>query len=93
MAQLKAKLIVSDFDNTLITSDQKVLPEVREAISRYVADGGVFAVCARGGGKPLFRPGGVHGGTLSGPGSGRGGAAAPAAGTGAVPCRIVHEMI
>ena len=45
MAQLKAKLIVSDFDNTLITSDQKVLPEVREAISRYVADGGVFAVC------------------------------------------------
>lgn len=45
MTQLNAKLIVSDFDGTLITSDQKVLPEVQEAISRYVSDGGIFAVC------------------------------------------------
>lgn len=45
MTKLKAKLIVSDFDGTLITSDQKILPQVREAISQYVADGGIFAVC------------------------------------------------
>lgn len=45
MTKLKAKLIVSDFDGTLITSDQRVLPEVREAIIRYVSDGGIFAVC------------------------------------------------
>lgn len=38
-------MIVSDFDSTLITSDQRILPEVREAICQYVADGGIFAVC------------------------------------------------
>lgn len=45
MNKLNAKLIVSDFDGTLITSDQKILPAVREAIDGYVAAGGVFAVC------------------------------------------------
>lgn len=45
MSQINAKLIVSDFDGTLITSDQRVLPEVRSAISQYIADGGIFAVC------------------------------------------------
>lgn len=45
MTQLNAKLIVSDFDGTLITSDQRILPEVREAITQYIADGGIFAVC------------------------------------------------
>lgn len=45
MTKLKAKLIVSDFDGTLITSDGRILPEVREAVSQYVADGGIFAVC------------------------------------------------
>lgn len=45
MSQLNAKLIVSDFDGTLITSDQRVLPEVKSAISSYISDGGIFAVC------------------------------------------------
>lgn len=45
MSELNAKLIVSDFDGTLITSDQRILPEVKKAISDYVADGGIFAVC------------------------------------------------
>ncbi len=45
MSQLNAKLIVSDFDGTLITSDQRILPEVRDAITKYVNDGGIFAVC------------------------------------------------
>lgn len=45
MTKLNAKLIVSDFDGTLITSDGKVLPDVAEAIDRYIADGGIFAVC------------------------------------------------
>ncbi len=45
MTKLKAKLIVSDFDGTLITSDQRILSEVRRAISQYVEDGGIFAVC------------------------------------------------
>ncbi len=45
MTMLKAKLIVSDFDGTLINSDQQILPEVRDVISQYVADVGIFAVC------------------------------------------------
>ena len=45
MSQINAKLIVSDFDGTLITSDQRILPEVKKAISDYVSDGGIFAVC------------------------------------------------
>ena len=45
MTKLNAKLIVSDFDGTLITSDGKILPNVAEAIDRYIADGGIFAVC------------------------------------------------
>lgn len=44
MKKLSAKLIVSDFDGTLITTDRRVLPEVKSAIDRYVKDGGVFAV-------------------------------------------------
>lgn len=42
---LNYRLIVSDFDGTLITSDGKVLPEVKSAIDEYIANGGVFAVC------------------------------------------------
>lgn len=38
-------LIVSDFDGTLIDDNQQILPEVREAIEKYIAAGGVFAVC------------------------------------------------
>ena len=45
MTKLKAKLIVSDFDGTLITSDQRILPEVRSAILQYIDNGGIFAVC------------------------------------------------
>lgn len=44
MKQLNAKLIVSDFDGTLINSDHIVTDGVKEAIEGYVADGGVFAV-------------------------------------------------
>lgn len=43
--KLNAKLIVSDFDGTLLNSQRQVTPEVKEEISRYVADGGIFAVC------------------------------------------------
>lgn len=38
-------LIVSDFDGTLIDDNQCILPEVKEAIDKYVAAGGIFAVC------------------------------------------------
>lgn len=38
-------LIVSDFDGTLIDDNQRILPEVRYAIEKYVAAGGIFAVC------------------------------------------------
>lgn len=38
-------LIVSDFDATLIDDNQKILPEVKEAINEYIASGGIFAVC------------------------------------------------
>lgn len=39
------KLIVSDFDGTLIDDNQNILPEVKTAIDEYVAAGGIFAVC------------------------------------------------
>lgn len=45
MKELNKRLIVSDFDGTLITSKQTVPDEVRTAISEYVAAGGIFAVC------------------------------------------------
>lgn len=45
MAKLRAKLIVSDFDGTLITGRQQVPAAVKNAIERYVQSGGVFAVC------------------------------------------------
>lgn len=38
-------LIVSDFDGTLIDDRQRILPEVRTEIERYVSSGGIFAVC------------------------------------------------
>lgn len=43
--KINYQLIVSDFDGTLITDDQQVLPEVKAAIDEYVAAGGIFAVC------------------------------------------------
>lgn len=45
MKKLNYKLIVSDFDGTLIDDNQQILPEVRTAIENYIACGGIFAVC------------------------------------------------
>jgi hypothetical protein len=45
MKRLNAKLIISDFDGTLIDSNHKVSPNVRKVIDDYVKDGGIFAVC------------------------------------------------
>lgn len=43
--KINYKLIVSDFDGTLIDDNQRILPEVKSAIDDYVAAGGIFAVC------------------------------------------------
>lgn len=43
--KINCGLIVSDFDGTLIDDNQRILPEVKEAIDEYVAAGGIFAVC------------------------------------------------
>lgn len=45
MKQINKRLIVSDFDGTLSTSENKVPDEVCRAIEEYVACGGIFAVC------------------------------------------------
>lgn len=45
MKRLNARLIVSDFDGTLLNSRHKISDEVRDTINAYVADGGIFAVC------------------------------------------------
>ncbi|MBD5632653.1 MAG: HAD family phosphatase [Clostridia bacterium] len=45
MKKLNYKLIVSDFDGTLIDDNGKISPEVNSAINEYVACGGIFAVC------------------------------------------------
>jgi hypothetical protein len=44
MKELNAKLIISDFDGTLINSCQKVPQEVKNSIDEYIANGGIFAV-------------------------------------------------
>lgn len=43
--KINYRLIVSDFDGTLIDDNQRILPEVKAAIEEYVAAGGIFAVC------------------------------------------------
>lgn len=43
--KINCGLIVSDFDGTLIDDNQRILPEVKDAIDEYVAAGGIFAVC------------------------------------------------
>lgn len=43
--ELNCSLIVSDFDGTLANTDNEVSEENVKAINRYVADGGIFAVC------------------------------------------------
>ena len=45
MKKINYELIISDFDGTLITDEQKILPEVKEAIDEYISRGGIFAVC------------------------------------------------
>lgn len=45
MKKINKRLIVSDFDGTLISSEQTVSEEVRRAIEEYVSCGGIFAVC------------------------------------------------
>ena len=45
MRKINYKLIVSDFDGTLIDDKQEVPEKVKQAIADYVAAGGVFAVC------------------------------------------------
>lgn len=45
MRKINKRLIVSDFDGTLATSENEVPEEVCSAIENYVESGGVFAVC------------------------------------------------
>jgi hypothetical protein len=44
MKDLNAKLIISDFDGTLINSKQSVPQNVLDEIKEYIANGGIFAV-------------------------------------------------
>ena len=45
MKNLGCKLIVSDFDGTLANTANEVPDGVKNALNKYVADGGIFAVC------------------------------------------------
>lgn len=45
MKKLNCKLIVSDFDGTLIDDNQQISQKVRSAINEYIENGGIFAVC------------------------------------------------
>ncbi|MGN0817885.1 MAG: Cof-type HAD-IIB family hydrolase [Candidatus Coproplasma sp.] len=45
MTKLNCKLIVSDCDGTLLNSEHTVSDKVRASIDKFVADGGIFAVC------------------------------------------------
>ena len=45
MREINKRLIVSDFDGTLATSQNEVPEEVCSAIQAYVESGGIFAVC------------------------------------------------
>lgn len=45
MKKLNYRLIVSDFDGTLLTSDYAVPDRVKKAVEAYVDAGGIFAVC------------------------------------------------
>lgn len=42
---MKYQLFISDFDGTLVRADGTVSQRVKEAIARYTAAGGIFAVC------------------------------------------------
>ncbi|MDE6585913.1 MAG: Cof-type HAD-IIB family hydrolase, partial [Clostridia bacterium] len=45
MNKINYKLIVSDFDGTLIDDNQQISDSVKLAIENYVTCGGIFAVC------------------------------------------------
>lgn len=45
MAKLNCRLIVSDFDGTLLNSSHGISERVRSAIGKFIDDGGIFAVC------------------------------------------------
>lgn len=45
MSKIYKRLIISDFDKTLTCDDNTVPESVKNAILRYVAAGGIFAVC------------------------------------------------
>lgn len=45
MRNINKRLIVSDFDGTLINSRNTLTERVRRAVNEYVSGGGVFAVC------------------------------------------------
>ena len=45
MKSINKRLIISDFDGTLVNSQNTISDAVRQAINEYVACGGIFAVC------------------------------------------------
>ncbi len=45
MKKLNYKLIVSDFDGTLINDNNEITETVKRAVKEYVAAGGIFTVC------------------------------------------------
>ncbi|MBR1747847.1 MAG: HAD family phosphatase [Clostridia bacterium] len=58
------KLICSDLDDTLLTSDGRVLPEVKDAVHKYVQNGGKFAIVTgrmTAGAIPVARMMDIHG--------------------------------
>ena len=45
MKRINKRLIISDFDGTLVNSQNTVSDRVRQSIDEYVSSGGIFAVC------------------------------------------------
>ena len=45
MKKINKRLIVSDFDGTLVNSNNEISDRVQQAINEYVSCGGIFAVC------------------------------------------------
>jgi len=45
MKRINCKLIVSDFDGTLLNTKYTISQTVKDAINEYVSAGGIFAVC------------------------------------------------
>ena len=45
MRKINYGLIISDFDGTLLRSDDTVAPETIRAIEEYIANGGKFGIC------------------------------------------------